>query len=233
MVKTWCIGTINAVFLAVMENVLRLYRLPYDEEYPLLCFDERPCFLIGDKIQGLDLKPGEIRKQDSEYIKNGSCNLLLAIEPLTGKRIAVIYDKRRKIEYAEFMQIVASHYPKAKKIRLLQDNLNTHNASSFYERFDAPTAYELTQKFEFHYTPKKGSWLNTAEIEFSAIARGCLNRRIATKKELEKEVLAFIKEREEKQIKINWTFDITAARQKMKRHYEKVNPANKSAIKEC
>jgi len=145
----------------------------------------------------------------------------LAIEPLTGKRIALIYDKRRKIEYAEFMQIVASHYP------------DTHNASSFYERFDAPTAYELTQKFEFHYTPKKGSWLNTAEIEFSAIARGCLNRRIATKKELEQEVLAFIKEREEKQIKINWTFDITAARQKMKRHYEKVNSANKSAIKEC
>ena len=209
-----------------MENVLRLYRLPYDEEYPLICFDERPCFLIGDKIAGLDLQPNQVRKSHYEYIKNGMCNLLLAIEPLTGKRIALIYDKRRKIEYAKFMKILAAHYPKAKKIRLLQDNLNTHNSSSFYENFNAKEAYDLTQRFEFHYTPKKGSWLNAAEIEFSAISRGCLNRRIPTKKELESEVLEFVKERENKQIKIQWKFSITDARQKMKRHYNKVNPEN-------
>lgn len=209
-----------------MENVLRLYNLPYDEDYPLVCFDERPCFLIGDIIEGLELKPEQVRKLDYEYSKNGMCNLLLAIEPLTGKRIACIYDKRRKIEYAEFMEIVAAHYPKAKKIRLLQDNLNTHNASSFYERFEAEKAYELMQRFEMHYTPKKGSWLNTAEIEFSAISRGCLNRRIPTKKKLENEVLEFVKEREKKQIKINWTFSLTDARKKMKRHYKKINPIN-------
>lgn len=209
-----------------MENVLRLYRLPYDEAYPLLCFDERPCFLIGDKIEGLDLKPEQVRKIDYEYTKNGACNLLLAIEPLRGKRIAVIYDKRRKIEYAEFMEIVASHYPNAIKIRLLQDNLNTHNSSSFYEHFEAKVAYELTQRFEFHYTPNKGSWLNAAEIEFSAISRRCLNRRIPTKKELESEVLEFVKERENKQIKIEWKFSITHARSKMKRHYNKINSLN-------
>lgn len=143
---------INAVFISAMENILRLYRLPYDEHYPVVCFDERPCFLIGDVVKGLELKPGQIYKQHYEYEKNGSGCLLLAIEPLTGKRIAIIYDQRRKIEYAEFMQILAAHFPNAIKIRLIQDNLNTHNASSFYERFDAQTVYELSQKFEFHYT---------------------------------------------------------------------------------
>lgn len=209
-----------------MENILRLYRLPYDERYPVLCFDERPCFLIGDVVKGLELKPGQVYKQHYEYEKNGSCCLLLAIEPLTGKRIAVVYDQRRKIEYAEFMRIVATYFPKAIKIRLIQDNLNTHNASSFYERFDAQTAYELSQKFEFHYTPIKASWLNAVEIEFSAIARACLKKRIPTKEQLEKQVLNCVKERQEKQIKISWQFSLTDARKKLNKHYVKVNPDN-------
>ena len=209
-----------------MENILRLYRLSYDERYPVLCFDERPCFLIGDVVKGLELKPGQVYKQHYEYEKNGSCCLLLAIEPLTGKRIAVVYDQRRKIEYAEFMRILAAHFPKAIKIRLIQDNLNTHNASSFYERFDAQTAYELSQKFEFHYTPIKASWLNAVEIEFSAIARACLKKRIPTKEQLEKQVLNCVKERQEKQIKISWQFSLTDARKKLNKHYVKVNPDN-------
>jgi len=209
-----------------MENILRLYRLPYDERYPVLCFDERPCFLIGDVVQGFELKPGQVRKEHYEYEKNGSCCLLLAIEPLTGKRIALVYDQRRKVEYAEFMQTVATLFPKAEKIRLIQDNLNTHNCSSFYEHFDAQTAYELSQKFEFHYTPKKASWLNAAEIEFSAIARACLKKRIPAKGQLEKQVLKYVKEREQKQIKVNWQFSITDARKKLNRHYVGVNPEN-------
>lgn len=217
---------VNAVFLAAMENILRLYRLPYDPDYPVLCFDERPCFLIGDIIEGLELKPDQVRKEHYEYAKHGSCCLLMAIEPLTGKRIAKIYKQRCKVDYADFMQLVASHYAHAKQLRVIQDNLNTHNASSFYETFNAQTAYELAQRFEFHYTPKKGSWLNAVEIEFSAIARGCLNRRIPTQEEVEKQVLAFVKEREQKKIKISWKFDITMARRKMNSKYEKVNPAN-------
>lgn len=209
-----------------MENILRLYRLPYDERYPVLCFDERPCFLIGDVVKGLELKPGQVYKQHYEYEKNGSCCLLLAIEPLTGKRIAVVYEQRRKIEYAQFLQIVTAHFPKAIKIRLIQDNLNTHNNSSFYEYFDAQTAHELSQKFEFHYTPKKASWLNAAEIEFSAIARACLKKRIPTKQLLEQQVLDCVKERQEKQIKINWQFSLTDARKKLNKHYVKVNPVN-------
>ena len=209
-----------------MEEILGLYRLPYDERFPLLCFDERPCFLIGDVIEGIDLSADKVRKIHYEYKKNGSCNLLLAIEPLTGKRIAIIYDKRRKIEYAKFMQIVASQFPKAEKIRLIQDNLNTHYKSSFYEQFDAQTAFELSEKFEFHYTPKKASWLNAAEIEFSAITRACLKQRIPTKEILEKQVYACVKEREKKQIKVNWQFSITDARKKLNKHYKKVNSEN-------
>lgn len=209
-----------------MENILRLYRLPYDERYPVICFDERPCFLIGDVIKGLDLSADQVRKIHYEYEKNGSCCLLMAIEPLTGKRLAIVYDQRRKIEYAQFMQILATHFPKAIKIRLIQDNLNTHFKSSFYQQFDAQTAFELAEKFEFHYTPKKASWLNAAEIEFSAIARACLKQRIPTKQELETQVYACVNERERKQIKINWKFSITDARRKLNKHYVKVNSGN-------
>jgi len=209
-----------------MENILWLYRQPYDERYPVICFDERPCFLIGDVIEGLDLSADQVKKLHYEYEKNGSCNLLLAIEPLTGKRIAIIYDKRRKIEYAAFMEIVAAHFPNAIKIKLIQDNLNTHSTSSFYENFDAQKAFELSEKFEFHFTPKKASWLNAAEIEFSAIARACLKQRIPTKEILENEVYACVNEREKKQIKINWQFSITDARRKLNRHYKKVNSDN-------
>lgn len=209
-----------------MENILRLYRLEYDERFPVVCFDERPCFLIGDVVKGFEVKPEQVRKQHYEYAKNGSCSLLMAIEPLTGKRIAIIYDQRRKIEYADFMQQLTSYFPKAEKIRLIQDNLNTHNSSSFYENMDAKEAYDLTQKFEFHYTPLKGSWLNAVEIEFSAIARACLKKRIPTKNQLETQILACVKERERKKIKVNWKFNITHARRKMNRHYSKVNPDN-------
>ena len=228
MIKTWCIGIVNAAFLAAMENVLKLYRLPYDPDYPLYCFDERPCFLIGDTVKGFELKAEKVRKQHYEYEKFGCCTLFGAIEPLTGKRIGKVYDKRRKIEYADFMKLIADKNPDAKKIRIIQDNLNTHNVSSFYENFDAETASKLADRFEFHYTPKCGSWLNTIEIEFSAVARCCLNKRIPTKQEVEKQVLAFFKEREKNEIKIDWQFNIIDARKKMKRLYVDVNPANEN-----
>lgn len=213
-----------------MESILKLYRLPYDADYPVVCFDERPCFLIGDKVKGFDLKAEQVRKQHYEYEKFGCCTLFAAIEPLTGKRIGKVYDRRRKIEYADFFKIIAEEYPNAKKIRIIQDNLNTHNASAFYENFEVAIASDLTDRFEFNYTPKCGSWLNAVEIEFSAVARCCLNARIPTKEQVEKQVLAFFKEREKKEIKINWQFDITQARKKMKKHYVKINPKNEKSI---
>ncbi len=226
MKKTWCIGEINAAFLARMEQILWLYQLPYDERFPVVCFDERPCFLIGHTVKALEMKAGHLRKEHYEYEKFGSCALLAGIEPRTGKRLAMVFDQRRKREYALFMRQLAEQFPKAEKIRLVQDNLNTHNLSSFYETFPAAEAFALAQRFEFYYTPKKASWLNMIEIEFSAIARQSLNRRIATKVELEQEITAIVKEREEKAIKIEWQFSIETARTKLNRHYELVQAEN-------
>jgi hypothetical protein len=209
-----------------MERILWLYALPYDEEFPVVCFDERPCFLIGETVAGIEMKGGEPKREDFSYQKNGSCALLATIEPLTGIRIADVFARRCKREFALHLQKVAAKYPKAKKIRLVLDNLNTHNASSFYETFEAEEASRLSQLFEFYHTPKKASWLNMIEIEFSAISRLCLDRRIPTQEQLEKEVLAIVKERTEKQIKIDWQFSVEKARKKLNRHYEEVNSDN-------
>lgn len=209
-----------------MECLLELYARPYDPLYPVVCFDERPCFLIGDRIAPIPMQSGKVKKEHYAYEKNGSASLLAAIEPLTGKRIAQVYTQRTKREYALFMKQIADAYPQAIKIRLVQDNLNTHDLSAFYETFPAKIAFELAQRFEFYYTPKSASWLNMIEIEFSAIARQCLHRRIPTIEQLQKEVLAIVKDRSDKQIKINWQFSIQTAREKLNRHYQNVNPDN-------
>ena len=209
-----------------MERLLWLYSLPLDARFPVICFDERPCFLIGERVCALALKAGSVRKEHYAYEKLGSCALLAAIEPKTGRRLAQVYDQRTKREYALFLKELAAQYPKAVKIRLVQDNLNTHNLSSLYETFAAEEAFALAQRFEFYYKPKSASWLNMIEIEFSAIARQCLQRRIATKAELAREVAAIVKEREEKAIKIKWQFSIETARTKLNRHYEQVQAEN-------
>jgi hypothetical protein len=209
-----------------MEQILHLYALPIGERYPVVCFDERPCFLIGDTVAGLEMKAGQVARQHYAYEKRGSCVLFMALEPKTGERVARIYDRRTKLDYARFMKEMAARYPKAKKIRVVQDNLNTHTISAFYEAFDAEEAFALSQRFEFYYTPKRASWLNMIEIEFSALSKQCLSRRIATREELEKEVLAVAKERQEKAIKIDWQFSIESARRKLSRHYQQVNADN-------
>jgi transposase len=216
----------DSTFLARMEQILALYSLPYSELYPVVCFDERPCFLIAEMVTGLEMKSGKPAREHYAYQKNGSCALLMAIEPLTGKREAQVFDRRTKQEYALFMKGLAARYPKARKIRVVQDNLNTHTTSSFYETFSAAEAFSLSQRFEFHYTPKKASWLNMIEIEFSALSKQCLSRRIASKEELTTEVLAIVKEREEQAVKIDWQFSIESARGKLNRHYREVNADN-------
>lgn len=209
-----------------MERLLWLYSLPFDASFPVVCFDERPCFLIGEVVDPLPLQTGRVSKEHYAYEKNGSCALLAALAPLTGKRVAQVYKQRTMLEYTLFMQQLAGEFPEAEKIRVVQDNLNTHTAASFYEHLSAAEAFELAQRFEFYYTPKKASWLNMIEIEFSALARQCLKRRIPTQEELAKEVLAIVKERSDKQIKINWQFSIESARTKFNRHYHQVNADN-------
>jgi len=216
----------NALFISRMERILWLYALPYDALCPVLCYDERPCFLIAEIVKGLEMKAGQPARENYAYEKKGSCALLATIEPLTGERTADVFARRTKREFALHLQKVALKYPQAKRIRIVLDNLNTHNASSFYETFAAEEAFRLSQLFEFYYTPPKASWLNIIEIEFSAIARLCLNRRIPSQEQLEKEVLAIVKERTEKKILIDWQFSIEKARKKLNRHYGKVNEEN-------
>lgn len=216
----------DAGFIARMEKLLWLYSQPLDDKYPVICYDERPCFLIGDIIEPLSMQTGKTMKQHYAYEKNGSCCLLAAIEPLTGRRLAQVHDQRTMKEYTLFMHELAKMYPNATKIRVVQDNLNTHNTNSFYQHLPADEAFELAQQFEFYYTPKSASWLNMIEIEFSALAKQCLNRRIPTQQQLEGEILTIVKERSEKQIKIDWQFSIQKARTKLNRHYQKVNIKN-------
>lgn len=225
--RTWCLGKMDSRFLARMEVILTLYGLPYDPLYPVICFDERPCFLIGDQVEPLSLQSGQVRKEHYAYEKNGSCALLAAIEPLTGTRTAQVHPRRTKREYALFCQALAAKYPQAKKIRLVQDNLNTHDTSAFYENMPADEAQALAERFEFYFTPKSASWLNMIEIEFSALSRECLDRRIPTLEQLEKEVLTLVTERDTKKIKIQWQFSIQSARSKLNSHYTAVHEDNK------
>lgn len=203
-----------------MEQVLDMYERPYYPDYPVLCFDERPCQLLGDVLMPLPMTPGRALRQDYHYERQGTCVVLLAIEPLTGQRIVEVRERKTKQDYAQFMKTVAAQYPQAKQLVLIQDNLNTHNPSSFYETFAAQEAFELACRFEMVYTPKKASWLNMAEIEFSALSKQCLDRRIADRSTLSQEVHAWMQERNRRQVKIHWQFTNNQARDKFKRFYQ-------------
>lgn len=205
-----------------MEQLLHLYSLPYDPAYPVLCFDERPCYLIGETMTPLNPQPGKVAKEHYAYTKNGSCCLLAALEPHTARRVAQLPSQRTKREYALFLKALAKAYPHATKIRLVQDNLNTHCTSALYETFAPEEAFALAQRFEFYFTPKSASWLNMIEIEFSALSRQCLSRRIPNQEQMEREVMALLQERQDKGIKINWQFSLSKARTKFDRHYQKL-----------
>ena len=209
-------------FLWQMETILHLYQLPYDPMYPVVCIDERPCQLIDDVIAPIPMKSDKQKRHDYHYKRNGVVSLFIAFEPLTGQRIVEVRNRRTKVDYAHFLNKVAQHYPNAVKIRLVQDNLNTHNPSSFYQTFDATTAFDLTQRFEMLYTPKSASWLNMVEIELSLLSKQCLSRRIGQVSELERQVNAWVEARNRKKASVNWQFTLKQARQKFKRFYHQI-----------
>jgi hypothetical protein len=220
------LGKLDSRFLARLEQLLGLYSLPCDPAYPVLCFDERPCYLIGDLVAPEPLQTGQLRKEHYAYTKHGSCSLLAAIQPLTGYRLGQLHERRTKKEYTQFMQALAADFPEALKVRVVQDNLNTHDVSAFYEHLPADEAWALANRFEFFYTPKAASWLNMIEIEFSALARLCLNRRIPSLTTLAQEIQAFFADRMAREIRIDWQFTTAQARTKLNAHYVKVQAAN-------
>lgn len=216
-------GDITGDYVWHMEDVLHQYQLPYDVRYPLLCFDERPCFLIDDVGGILPMSPSKAKRYHYEYQKNGSCCVFLAFEPHTGFRYVEVRERRTASDYAQFMQtLLTCYYPEAKSIRLVQDNLNTHTPGSFYEVLPPAQAFAVAQKFTLHYTPKKGSWLNMAEIEFAALSTQCLDRRIPDLPTLRREVLAWATQRNKDQTTVEWKFAQPDARKKLHRHYENV-----------
>ena len=214
----------NAEFVCQMEEVLDLYTLKYDADYPLVCFDESSKQLISEVITPIEAKPGQIERFDYQYQREGVCNLFMFFDPLAGWRHVEVTDRRTQIDYAQQMKyLVDDRYPQAKKIRIVQDNLNTHIKASLYKAFIPTEARRILDKLEFHYTPKHGSWLNMAEIELSVLTGQCLNRRIPSKDVLINEIAAWEKRRNQISTKIDWQFTTEDARIKLKRLYPTIN----------
>lgn len=213
-----------------MEDVLGVYHRPYDEKHPVVCFDESSKQLIGEVTQPIGMTTHHPRLQDDEYVRNGVAEILLAVEPLSGQRHVEITPTRTRIDWAQFVKTMLNQrYPDADKVVLVMDNLNTHSIGSLYEAFSPEEAERLAKRLEIHFTPKHGSWLNIAEIELAALKSGCLERRIENMETMKKEVAAWESYRNNKVCKVNWRFDVTDARVKLKRLYpifEKTQDSN-------
>lgn len=203
-----------------MEDVLEVYHRPYDTEYPVVCMDESNKQLIEDIYTPLPVAPGMVAKADHEYKRHGVRDIFMAVEPLAGKRYTAITLTRKQRDWAHFIRdLIDVHYPTARKVVLVMDNLNTHTAAALYATFPPEEALRIWQKIEPHYTPKHGSWLNVAECELSVLSRQCLNRRIATESELTAQVTAWTAARNESRATVDWQFTTEDARIKLKHLY--------------
>ena len=210
----------SAEYVAAMEDVLDVYHRPYNAQRPLVCMDECSKQLIGEVREPLPPKPGHVAKHDSEYERLGTANVFMAVEPLAGKRTTQVTERRTRVDWARFVQmLLMTVYPTVDKVVLVMDNLNTHGIASLYEAFAPEIARALAARLEIHYTPKHGSWLNMAETELSVLARQCLDRRIDDRDLMAREIAAWETARNDAEARINWRFTTTDARIKLKRLY--------------
>ena len=215
----------SAEFVAYMEDVLDLYAEPYDPKRPVVCFDETSKQLVAEKRKPIPAKEGQPERFDYEYQRNGTRNLFMTCEPLAGWRHVAVTGRRTMEDFAHQMRWLAeAAYPEAEKVRVVLDNLNTHRPASLYETFEPAEARRVIQRLEFHYTPKHGSWLNMAEIEFSVFSNQCLNRRIEDQASLKREIAALETERNQAAATIDWRFSTADARHKLRRIYPSVSP---------
>ena len=206
-----------------MESVLDVYRRPYDARFPVVCMDESPRQLIDEMKTPIAGAPGWPARYDYEYKRRGVCNVFMANEPLAGKRVVNVTERKTKRDWAFFIAEIAERYRAAEKITLVMDNLNTHKPGSLYETFAPEQAKKLWDRFEFVYTPKHGSWLNMAEIELNVLIGQCLNRRIGEMATVSAEVEAWQNHRNTKNATINWQFTTRDARIKLRRLYPTVH----------
>jgi len=210
----------NAGFVAAMEDVLETYQRPRDPDRPLVCLDETSKQLIIETRKPIPAKPGQPERHDYEYQRNGVANLFMIFAPLEGWRHVEVTDHHAAVDYAKILKDLSDvHFPAAEKIVLVQDNLNTHTPASLYAAFPAPEARRLVNRFEWHYTPKHGSWLDMAESELAVLTTQCLSRRIPDKQTLEKEIAAWEGHRNSHHAKADWQFTTENARVKLKRLY--------------
>ncbi len=210
----------NAAFVANMEEVLDVYAQPYDSKRPVVCVDEGGKQLIGDIREPLPVRHGCAARYDSEYRRGGMANLFMAFEPLAGRRRVQVTERKTSIDFARFLRTVSDElYRDAETIVLVCDNLSTHKSAAFYEAFEPDEARRLSRRFEWHYTPKHGSWLNVAEIELSVLARQCLDHRIPDSPTLTSEVSCWERQRNDAEVIVNWQFTTTDARIKLRKLY--------------
>lgn len=202
-----------------MEDVLDVYERPPDARFPVVCFDEKPCQLIRNVLQPVPAAPGRLQRQDSEYERCGTANIFGWVEPLTGRRDAWVTARRTSVDYALALKRLSEAYPYAVQIVLVQDNLSTHTKAALYQAFPASEARRLAARFDFHFTPRHGSWLNMQELEFSALARQALHERVGNQADLEGTVAHWIGRRCAAATPIRWHFTTLEARVKLRRLY--------------
>lgn len=207
-----------------MEDVLEVYHRPYDPKHPMICMDEKPVQLIKETCTRLPAKPGYPESFDYEYERNGTANLFIFTEPLSGWRKVIVTQTRTAVDWAlQVQHLLEQDYPESETVTLVCDQLNTHTQASFYKTFEPPTARGLVEKLEIHHTPKHGSWLNIAEIELSALTRQCLDRRIGEREVLESETQAWYTERNRLQKSVDWQFTTEDARVRLKNLYPQIH----------